>query len=68
MEISVRDTISHIINSAKDVLIIDKIVNDEWYRDRKGTQWGPWYSCEYRVLDMEIWKKMKHAYILLQII
>ncbi len=44
-------------SNANDVIKIDSLTNDIWYRKPKGARRGPWLSSKFRFIDQELWQE-----------
>lgn len=50
-----------ILNDARPVMRITSLSQDQWYRKPAGPRRGPWYSCNYEVVDQNLWKKREEC-------
>jgi hypothetical protein len=52
---------NRILAASHPVMRISSISPDQWYRKPSGPRRGPWYSCNYVVLDDSLWKRREEC-------
>ena len=45
---------------------ISSLLPDKWYRKPSGPRRGPWYSCNYEILDESLWKRREECIYFVQ--
>lgn len=56
--IEIRD---QIMAASQPVMRISAISPEQWYRKPSGPRRGPWYSCEYEILNDSLWKRREEC-------
>lgn len=57
MSISIQECADVIVNSSDQVMKINSIMDNQWYRKPKGPRKGPWYSGQYEIVNNDFWNK-----------
>ena len=52
--IAIKDKI---LAASQPVMRISAIFPEHWYRKPSGPRRGPWYRCEYEILNQSLWKR-----------
>jgi len=61
MTLSIQECADSIISASSKVMTIKQVLDNQWYRKPKGPRKGPWFSCEYEVINQELWNKKEEC-------
>ena len=59
----VRD---QVLATANPVMSITSLSQNQWYRKPSGPRRGPWYSCNYKVINESLWKRREECIYFVQ--
>lgn len=55
-----------LLAASQPVMRISAISQGQWYRKPSGPRRGPWYSCEYEIVNESLWKRREECIYFVQ--